>query len=70
MFVNAFRLSRDDVTILQLSIIVEFIAGKVTETIERLIALYRPDSLVVGMRGQRGMKVLGAAFGGVGSVSK
>ena len=54
----------------QLSIIVEFIAGKVTETIDRLIALYRPDSLVVGTRGQRGVKVLGAAFGGMGSVSK
>ena len=54
----------------QLSIIVEFIAGKVTQTIERLIALYRPDSLVVGTRGQRGVKVLGAALGGMGSVSK
>ncbi|KAI5115461.1 hypothetical protein M0805_006180 [Coniferiporia weirii] len=54
----------------KLSIIVEFIAGRVTETIERLIALYRPDSLVVGTRGQRGVKVLGAAFGGMGSVSK
>ena len=48
----------------------EFIAGKVTESIDRLIALYRPDSLVVGTRGQRGVKVLGAAFGGMGSVSK
>lgn len=48
----------------------EFIAGKVTETIERLIALYRPDSLVVGTRGQRKVKVLGAALGGMGSVSK
>ncbi|KAH8112841.1 hypothetical protein DFH11DRAFT_385683 [Phellopilus nigrolimitatus] len=54
----------------KLSIIVEFIAGKATETIERLIALYRPDSLVVGTRGQRGVKVLGAALGGMGSVSK
>ncbi|THH05950.1 hypothetical protein EW145_g4421 [Phellinidium pouzarii] len=54
----------------KLSIIVEFIAGKVTQTIERLIALYRPDSLVVGTRGQRGVKVLGAALGGMGSVSK
>jgi len=54
----------------KLSIIVEFIAGKVTDTIDRLIALYRPDSLIVGTRGQRGVKVLGAAFGGMGSVSK
>lgn len=43
-----------------------------THTIDRLIALYRPDSLVVGTRGQRSVsaKVLGAAFGGMGSVSK
>lgn len=56
----------------QLSIIVEFIAGKVTTTIDRLIALYRPDSVVVGTRGTRGMKAWGAAFGapGMGSVSK
>ncbi|CAL1709719.1 unnamed protein product [Somion occarium] len=57
----------------KLSIIVEFIAGKVTSTIDRLIALYRPDSVVVGTRGQRGMmQAWGAAFGapGVGSVSK
>jgi len=55
----------------KLSIVVEFVAGKVTGTIDRLIALYRPDSLVVGSRGQRGMKVWGAKLGGtVGSVSK
>ena len=57
----------------QLSIIVEFIAGKVTQTIDRLIALYRPDSLVVGTRGVRGMmQAWGAAFGGagMGSVSR
>ncbi|KAG2159465.1 uncharacterized protein EDB93DRAFT_1115875 [Suillus bovinus] len=57
----------------KLSIIVELIAGKVTTTLERLIALYRPDSIVVGTRGQRGMmQAWGAAFGapGVGSVSK
>lgn len=57
----------------KLSIIVEFIAGKVPGTIDRLIALYRPDSVVVGTRGQRGMmQAWGAAFGspGVGSVSK
>lgn len=51
----------------------ELIAGKVTTTLERLIALYRPDSVVVGSRGQRSMmQAWGAAFGapGVGSVSK
>ena len=51
----------------------EFIAGKVTETIDRLIALNRPDSVIVGTRGQRGMmQAWGAAFGatGMGSVSK
>ena len=58
---------------LQVSIIIEFIAGSVTSSIDRLIALYRPDSLVVGTRGQRGlMQAWGAALGGssVGSVSK
>ncbi|KAG1751685.1 hypothetical protein EDD22DRAFT_915357 [Suillus occidentalis] len=50
----------------KLSIIVELIAGKVTTTLERLIALYRPDSIVVGTRGQRGMM----QAWGVGSVSK
>ncbi|KAI0299368.1 hypothetical protein B0F90DRAFT_1728171 [Multifurca ochricompacta] len=57
----------------KLSIIVEYIAGKVTTTIDRLIALYRPDSVVVGSRGARRMKqAFGAAFGaqGVGGVSK
>lgn len=55
---------------LQLSIIVEFIAGKVTDSIDRLIALYRPDSLIVGTRGLKGVRMLGATFGGMGSVSK
>ena len=57
----------------KLSIIVEYIAGKVTQTIDRLIALYRPDSVVVGTRGQRSvMQAWAGAFGapGVGSVSK
>jgi nucleotide-binding universal stress UspA family protein len=58
---------------LQLSIIVEYIAGKVTTTIDRLIALYRPDSVVVGSRGARKMKqAFGAAFGSqsMGGVAK
>ncbi|TBU25714.1 hypothetical protein BD311DRAFT_727300 [Dichomitus squalens] len=57
----------------KLSIIVEYIAGKVTQTIDRLIALYRPESVVVGTRGQRSvMQAWAGAFGapGVGSVSK
>ncbi|KAI8989066.1 hypothetical protein BD414DRAFT_485872 [Trametes punicea] len=57
----------------KLSIIVEYIAGKVTQTIDRLIALYRPDSVIVGTRGQRSvMQAWAGAFGapGVGSVSK
>ncbi|KAH9929072.1 uncharacterized protein BXZ73DRAFT_48138, partial [Epithele typhae] len=37
----------------KLSIIVEYIACKVTWTIHRHIALYRPDSLIVGTHGQR-----------------
>jgi len=57
----------------KLSIIVEYIAGKVTTTIDRLIALYRPDSVVVGSRGARKMKqAFGVAFGApsIGGVSK
>ncbi|PPQ75475.1 hypothetical protein CVT26_015958 [Gymnopilus dilepis] len=37
----------------KLSLILEYIPGKVTLSIDRLIALYRPDSLVVGTRGRR-----------------
>jgi nucleotide-binding universal stress UspA family protein len=57
----------------KLSIIVEYIAGKVTTTIDRLIALYRPDSVIVGSRGARKMKqAFGVAFGSqsMGGVSK
>lgn len=36
-----------------------------------MIALYRPDALVVGTRGQGGIRTWGAALtGGMGSVSK
>ncbi|KAK7056955.1 hypothetical protein VNI00_002673 [Paramarasmius palmivorus] len=52
----------------KVSIILEYIAGKVTDTLDRLIALYRPDSVIVGTRGrklwQMGLK------GTMGSVSK
>ncbi|KZT26056.1 hypothetical protein NEOLEDRAFT_1132587 [Neolentinus lepideus HHB14362 ss-1] len=62
----------------KLSLIVEFVAGKITTTIDRLIALYRPDALVVGTRGQRGLVSwgvsgligVGGSGSGVGSVSK
>jgi len=56
---------------LQLSIVVELVAGRLLETIERMIALYRPDSLIVGTRGQKSVSTWAAAFtGGVGSVSR
>ncbi|KAL4072180.1 hypothetical protein J3A83DRAFT_4372179 [Scleroderma citrinum] len=63
----------------KLSIILEFIAGRTTTTLDRLIALYRPDSVIVGTRGQRSVMsnvsgVLGFGGGGVfssvGSVSR
>ncbi|KAG9005902.1 hypothetical protein FRB90_010144, partial [Tulasnella sp. 427] len=47
----------------RLSVVVEFVAGKVTSTIDRMTALYRPDSLVVGTRGSKGlMQTLGSAY--------
>ncbi|CAG8740720.1 1682_t:CDS:1, partial [Acaulospora colombiana] len=56
----------------KLSIVVEFVAGKITETIERMIALYRPDSLIVGTRGEKTFfQQVGQAIGpGIGSVSR
>lgn len=60
----------------KLSLIIEFIAGRITLTLDRLVALYRPDSLVVGTRGQRGLGVMlggmlgGTGSGGIGSVSR
>ncbi|KAJ7808042.1 hypothetical protein B0H13DRAFT_2221525 [Mycena leptocephala] len=54
-----------------LSLILEFIPGRINNTIDRLIALYRPDSVVVGTRGKKawqGMAMMGK--GGIGSVSK
>lgn len=66
----------------KLSIILEFIPGKITDSIDRLIALYRPDSLVVGTRGRRfglmsgigvgfvqGLGVTGATIGSVSRCS-
>lgn len=61
----------------KLSLILEYIPGKITDTIDRLTALYRPDSLVVGTRGRRFgaglVQGLGLGVGagvGIGSVSK
>ncbi|KEI39454.1 uncharacterized protein L969DRAFT_103373 [Mixia osmundae IAM 14324] len=36
----------------QLSIILEFVVGRVQSTIQRMLEIYRPDSLVVGTRGR------------------
>ncbi|KAF4579643.1 hypothetical protein EYR40_000180 [Pleurotus pulmonarius] len=60
----------------KLSLILEYVPGKITDTLDRLIALYRPDSVVVGTRGRSvwqnmsipGMSGMGSI--GVGSVSK
>ncbi|TFK28248.1 hypothetical protein FA15DRAFT_678482 [Coprinopsis marcescibilis] len=52
----------------KLSLILEYIPGKVTDSLDRLIALYRPDSLVVGTRGRRGIMAIN--MGGIGSISK
>ncbi|KNZ79260.1 Universal stress protein A family protein C25B2.10 [Termitomyces sp. J132] len=58
----------------KLSLIVEYIPGRITCTLDRLIALYRPDSVVVGTRVKRSMLSglaknmnMGSA---IGSVSK
>jgi nucleotide-binding universal stress UspA family protein len=53
----------------QLSLILEYVAGRITDTLDRLIALYRPDSVVVGTRGRRTWQAMGVGFG-MGSVSK
>ncbi|KAJ8502514.1 hypothetical protein ONZ45_g11684 [Pleurotus djamor] len=60
----------------KLSLVLEYVPGKITDTLDRLIALYRPDSVVVGTRGRSvwqnmtipGMSSMGSI--GVGSVSK
>lgn len=52
---------------LSVSIVLEFCIGKIQPTIQRLIRLYKPDSLVVGTRG-RSDSVWRATF--MGSTSK
>ncbi|KAF7300255.1 hypothetical protein MKEN_01349600 [Mycena kentingensis (nom. inval.)] len=55
----------------RLSLILEFIPGRITNTLDRLIALYRPDSVVVGTRGKRAWQTMAMmGKGGIGSVSK
>ncbi|ORY34684.1 hypothetical protein BCR39DRAFT_514004 [Naematelia encephala] len=57
----------------RVSVVVEFVAGRVTEMLLKMIALYRPDSLVVGTKGTRSrLQTWGKAFGapGMGSVSR
>jgi hypothetical protein len=50
----------------QLSLILEYVAGRVTDTLDRLIALYRPDSVVVGTRGQKSWQgMIGIKMGSV-----
>lgn len=53
----------------KLSIILEYVPGRVPDTLDRLIALYRPDSVVVGTRGRRTWQGMGIGMG-VGSISK
>ncbi|KAJ3811386.1 hypothetical protein F5876DRAFT_39804 [Lentinula aff. lateritia] len=53
----------------KLSIILEYIAGKVTDALDRLIALYKPDSVVVGTRGRKAWQV-GIGKGTMGSISR
>ncbi|KAJ3711046.1 hypothetical protein C8R42DRAFT_596377 [Lentinula raphanica] len=56
----------------KLSIILECIAGRVTDTLDRLIALYKPDSVVVGTRGRKYVAAwqVGIGKGTMGSVSR
>ena len=53
----------------QLSLVLEYVPGKITDTLDRLIALYRPDSVVVGTRGRKTWQGMGMGIG-MGSVSK
>ncbi|KAJ6631282.1 hypothetical protein B0H10DRAFT_1698437, partial [Mycena sp. CBHHK59/15] len=53
----------------KLSLILEYIPGRITATIDRLIALYRPDAVIVGTRGKKAWQGM-MGKGGIGSVSK
>ncbi|KAG7447271.1 uncharacterized protein BT62DRAFT_1018820 [Guyanagaster necrorhizus] len=52
----------------KLSLILEYVPGRITDTLDRLIALYRPDSVVVGTRGRKAWQNIGK--GPMGSVSR
>ncbi|EOR03751.1 hypothetical protein E3P92_03941 [Wallemia ichthyophaga] len=78
---ESIRVKNDEFDNRQISIVVEFIAGKITTAIRSLISLHRPDSFVVGSRGKSGTWTqLSSAFasvrsgagtaGGMGSVSR
>ncbi|EIW71375.1 universal stress protein [Tremella mesenterica] len=57
----------------RISVVVEFVAGRVTEMLLKMIALYRPDSLIVGTKGAKSrLQSWGMALGapGMGSVSR
>lgn len=49
---SAILVLNEEVPDRKISIVVEFIAGRVTSTILRLIHMYRPDSLTIGTRGR------------------
>ena len=51
---NFIRLKNDEFANRQISIIVEFISGKITTAIRSLISLHKPDSFIVGSRGKSG----------------
>lgn len=58
----------DDVEpINEIGITIEHVIGKVQESIQKIIKVYRPDSLIVGTRG-RSDSLLKSAF--IGSVSR
>ncbi|KAK0432137.1 hypothetical protein EV421DRAFT_1893203 [Armillaria borealis] len=52
----------------KVSLILEYVPGRITDTLDRLIALYRPDSVVVGTRGRKAWQNIGK--GPMGSVSR
>lgn len=57
----------------KISVIVETVAGRVTDMLLKMIALYRPDSLIVGTKSSRSrFQTWGRAIGapGMGSVSR
>lgn len=51
----------------EIGITIEHVIGKVQESIQKIIKVYRPDSLIVGTRG-RSDSLLKSAF--IGSVSR